>query len=452
MTTVPIFLERLGLRQDADERAIRRAYARELKQIDQEDDAAGFQNLRTAYETALQWLEWNKNRASEADSAEAHLPPTDKISIQEPFSDTSHTNVETPPIADSQGSPEFVDAAQEFELFITDFRQSIQNAPAVSTNAKPCRDALQQHLKSDRLININARAIFESEIAQLLAEGWKPGHEILLVAASEVFEWNESRSSLLSLGHAGQILEAVLHERALFDSQTTVLRNRQSYLVRRLRDSTEPTQKELVSYYELLEYMVDHFPRWLSVITDISQLSLWRSTFANLSDEVKKETVKVGDTFEKTPTQEKSGSSMPTWLIAFIIIALFNMVRSCGSDHDRSRSQTFPRSAEQSSTFAPQVQESRQPSIQYSKAPASAKELTMLSLKSPTTDVCKQIADMAVEYGIGTNRQTFDPGTAFLRQVSECARQNYWPQTAIHQPAVTWAISELRELQRAGFR
>lgn len=46
----------LGLGADADEREVRRAYARRVKAIDPATDPGGFQTLREHYEAALAWV------------------------------------------------------------------------------------------------------------------------------------------------------------------------------------------------------------------------------------------------------------------------------------------------------------------------------------------------------------------------------------------------------------
>lgn len=49
-------LEAFGLPADADERAVKREYARRLKQTRPDDDADAFQALQAAYASALEWL------------------------------------------------------------------------------------------------------------------------------------------------------------------------------------------------------------------------------------------------------------------------------------------------------------------------------------------------------------------------------------------------------------
>ncbi|WP_462381380.1 J domain-containing protein [Pseudomonas sp. Marseille-QA0892] len=66
------FWETLGLDDDADERAIKRAYARLLKQNRPDDDPEAFQRLRNAYEDALEDVRW---RAEQEDALEEDAYP-----------------------------------------------------------------------------------------------------------------------------------------------------------------------------------------------------------------------------------------------------------------------------------------------------------------------------------------------------------------------------------------
>lgn len=65
----------LGLRADADERAVKRAYAQRLKQIRPEDDPAGFQTLHEHYRIALEQARQRaETTASDAPFPEAASP------------------------------------------------------------------------------------------------------------------------------------------------------------------------------------------------------------------------------------------------------------------------------------------------------------------------------------------------------------------------------------------
>ena len=64
---------RLGLPADADERAIKRAYAQRLRQTRPEDDPAGFQQLHAAYQAALDWC--RQRALSEVPSVDTEAAP-----------------------------------------------------------------------------------------------------------------------------------------------------------------------------------------------------------------------------------------------------------------------------------------------------------------------------------------------------------------------------------------
>jgi hypothetical protein len=64
-------MRHLGLHADADERAVKRAYAAKLKTTRPEDDPEGFQSLNEAYRAALAWVQSRPSQTHVEDEIEA---------------------------------------------------------------------------------------------------------------------------------------------------------------------------------------------------------------------------------------------------------------------------------------------------------------------------------------------------------------------------------------------
>jgi tetratricopeptide (TPR) repeat protein len=303
------FLTRLGLRQDADEREIRRAYARELKQIDQEADPDAFQALRAAYDHALAWARRNAAGAAPepepaAPPAQAQAPAPAPVPAPEPEEDFA-----------ALASAVFSDFCQRSTAIHTE-RPALPEAPWVRE--------LHHSLDDPRLIAIPARHIFEHRIAHLLAEGWQRGHEALLVAAIKVFGWAKDSRRILSLGRAGAIIDASIHEREHYDRQEPALRNKQRRLIERLRNAKPPSRRELVLDMPMVELLIARFPNWLGLVTNASHVRAWRTRNAELPAWKRKLTY-TGLSAVREPADVKS---FPwTWLVlasAFLLLIIMS--------------------------------------------------------------------------------------------------------------------------------
>lgn len=289
MTTELLFLQRLSLTDDADERAIRRAYARELKLIDQEADPAGFQHLREAYETALYWVRHKEEFEDEDDDGD--------LAQQEPGAVIEDALAQAAPFQSPAPAPRQADeltagqapANRQQEPLDTDhdaladavFADFLLRAGAIAHERPAAPEApwlreLRASLDDARLINITARETFERRVADLLASGWRPGHEALLVAAVNIFGWSGDRRRVFSLGRSGAMLDAAIDEHATFDLQPDAQRDRQRQLIERLRDPRPPGTRELVRNGPTLETLIARFPTWLALITDVDNIVRWR--------------------------------------------------------------------------------------------------------------------------------------------------------------------------------
>ncbi|NHZ39068.1 hypothetical protein [Massilia aquatica] len=237
---------RLGLGQDADTRTVRRAYARELKQIDQERDAAGFQYLREAYELALAWAE----RMMAA--VPAAQPP-------------------------AQGSGP-VDPQHLCDLALAQYRAALPHLTQghMAGDAAAWRREMQRILDGEALVNICARTLFEEVMAHLLAAGWKPGHETLLPVAAGLFDWSCDRARLLRFGAAGRLVDRAVGELALFNGAGQPELARRQRVLARLRAPAPPERGQLMQDLPWLEQMLERFPNLVALVVNLDALDDWR--------------------------------------------------------------------------------------------------------------------------------------------------------------------------------
>ena len=221
----PHFLQRLELDATADERAIRRAYAQKLKKIDQEAEPAAFQELRSAYDMALRWARRPSKiePARDAELAGANLEAAPPLEIAHSY---VPRNVAVPKLraaAPAVGAPVLGEdasalATAAYAKFMSRFEAAAAD-PGAIPDAKVWQASLEEVIAGEELVSMTAREIFERKFANLLAQGWKPGHEALFVSAANVFRWDEDRRHLQSFGHVGFVLERALQERASFHRQ-----------------------------------------------------------------------------------------------------------------------------------------------------------------------------------------------------------------------------------------
>jgi protein TonB len=337
MQDISFPLQRLGLDGNADERDVRRAYARELKQIDQENDPTGFQVLREAYEAALSWARRSGAQAPAPGRAAATPPKLDfsmpRVPVQlarvaEPAAGqadtarenrlssatanhTAHTVVDNNPQAD---------AAAVFGDFEKHADSLVQLGDAHSELV--WQKELQRCLDDQRLFNITARELFEHQVAALLVDGWKPGHEALLVAAGKIFDWMDDPRRLMSLGYAGAILNRAVEERIVFDGQSETVREKQRNVIARLRDADLPDHRELLKTMSTVERLTERFPTWIPIVTSTDNIQRWRELFNQIPEEQRSRAFQL----PKEPAPAKKSFSF-TWRVWGVLFAVMTMAR-----------------------------------------------------------------------------------------------------------------------------
>lgn len=450
MTNQLAFLEYLELDNTADERAIRRAYARKLKLIDQATDAAGFQALREAYEVALQWVRWQQQQAAQQVAA----PDEERVLAPNPMaiepSEVSSLGPEAVPASGPRRDgvldtiPPEVVAREVFDELVAELAAS-SSASGWSSDTVH-RDKLLRCLDDPRLLPIAARDIFEWYVAELLASGWQPGQEALLVAATRVFAWQDDPRRLARFGRVGDTLNRAITERAVFDQQVESAKKAQRDLIARLRDPALPSHGELIAKMPLVEWLFSRFPVWLSLITNTENLRLWREldsrvpTWKRRLSFQKKSAAKDSLKFAQVPA---SHGINWRWSSIFLVYMFFRLVSGVTGSHTPSpvvSTSGMPSAFLQQGTAADIFRADPQNRSESRPPVPSKAQLSALVNGKPNLEKCDELGRLTQAFRIGTTQSMIQFGPAFERQVINCAKASLWPRSVFQDPAVQEAV------------
>ena len=347
MTNTPLFLQRFGLQSDADERTIRRTYARELKLIDQSTEPERFQELREIYEQALQWRRYWANHAAQEDtdggsvevmsdvapvassdtlpSASLDLslePSLEPSSDPLPPSDISHDS-DVPPISTQQApltqAPEFVRIANHlFQQFYEQFSYAVEHDAPL--NEAKMKAILDQCIYDPLMDDFFVREIVEARIVELLLSGWRRGHEVLFVVAGTSFKWLTDRSRLHRLGQIGYVLDQAYTERESFFQLTDFSRDDCRSAITCCRKLERPSNGDLLQFLPILEKMQERYPYLMPIIISNQHLDEWKKWYQEVPSwrrfSLKSSARKLND---KLPSNSDDKFLTP-WRIAWIAI------------------------------------------------------------------------------------------------------------------------------------
>ena len=181
----------LDLSPEADERAIKRAYARLLKIHRPDEDAAAFQQLREAYESALAELRWRAQWEEEEEQDEAPVPQPVLAAIDE-----GGTLSVAPAPAPVRAEPEepdysaYVRAIPEPAISMGQIRQWFAEG-----HEHRLLSVLPQILASEWMLSFDRRQWFEEQLLDCLEHDghWSAAFFDQLAAR---MDWNDAKGHI----------------------------------------------------------------------------------------------------------------------------------------------------------------------------------------------------------------------------------------------------------------
>ena len=264
--TTPWFMECLGLPAHADDRAVRRAYASRLKQIDPAQDPAAFAQLREAYDTARAWI------ADDPQGAVA--PPLDANT--------------TPPAAAHDDPAPFIVQDEPADQRMPPLANPVEQAAAlvdrfatrVASGSEP-RAELEACTAELRLQYIDAPGMFEELLVDRLAQGPLSARPEVFAAAWDHFHWQEI-GHLASMGGRGGWIDAVETQRSGWTSVAEPQRDSVLATIRSADAAGSPLPIDIVRNWTDVREAFQHFGTYLALFIAPATLNEWVSRYQEL--------------------------------------------------------------------------------------------------------------------------------------------------------------------------
>ncbi|SKB29452.1 J domain-containing protein [Luteibacter sp. 22Crub2.1] len=244
------FFAVLGIDPDADERAIRRAYATRLKAIDPAREPAAFATLREAYEEAQAWYR---------DGAGADVPRQHAVTDDVP---------PTPATAS-------LDPRDEASAALSSFAGSLVAEPG--TGARVLLYRVTQTVRG----HVDAPAWFEVLLIAAIAGQDLTRRDEVFAAATQEFHWNEV-GRLAELGDHGRWVEHVLVQETGWKALPERVQERVFDAIRAATREDDVRAPHVVAAWPLIARYLGTYRTYLSLRVTNEVLEAWREAFAAL--------------------------------------------------------------------------------------------------------------------------------------------------------------------------
>ncbi|KJV37381.1 hypothetical protein [Luteibacter yeojuensis] len=258
---MPWSFELLALGPDADERAVKRAYAVRLKQVDPGADPVGFARLREAYEHARAWVAHQAAAAATGDTAATVEPaPVQPPPLPLPASAAVRRT-------DADG-PETV-AMRLIERFAR--RVKYGEAAHIAAELQACAAALRRE-------HIDAPFLFERYLIDALASAGIRRRPAVFVAAYAHFGWHEYMH-LASLGPAGGWIDSVEQQRQRFETLDPVDKADIRTWLSAHGEGSGPIPDAAALAWPRIRDAIARFPRYLALYISEARAQAWQARF-----------------------------------------------------------------------------------------------------------------------------------------------------------------------------